>query len=574
MKLKYYWKLIKHIYSVSPYHVIASDFALIAMTAVEMYAINYGGKFIDALSQYLGQNIAFDLQQFYYSDAFWYLCLTLLLAIASLLLSNLRTYLLDFIDRRSSFNAWSVLFDKLASENLQEIESKRFQDLLAFVNSYSIGSLTTTYLSFAEGTKQLIRAVTAMAIMISHVGWSPLLIIIFVLPQAYFDHVRRKEQGDFRFNQVEKIKLMKYLEQFSQDLNNFIEIKVNRIFPFLKSEYNGESGEFMNKILGKVKYQAIEKSMYGVLGLTLTRVYYIFLVMFSIITKLTIGTLSALIGYTTTIYESLLSFFTNLFIFLNNYVYFSKFFEFEEYTGFGDLSKGIIKLKHNTPHLELEKVNYLYQEREQKTLVNLNLEVKPGEKVAIIGGDASGKSTLVKIICGLYELTGGKYLINSHPLQDLARGELKSRMAVVTQNFNKYYFTVRQNIILAKNDSKINQNLYDEVKDIAGVDDFMKRIHLSDDQVLGKLFVHGREISPGLWQRLSIARALYRNKDVLLLDEPFSYIDEDSRRVILKKIFKYMGKDKSVIYISQSSENTEMFDKIYYLKSGRLVQVK
>jgi ABC-type multidrug transport system fused ATPase/permease subunit len=544
------------------------------MTAAEMVAIEVGGKFIDAVSLFLQTNVDFNWYAFFVSDAFQYLNQALLLAVIAIILGNVRTYLMDYISRKSNFNAWSVLFDKLASENLQEIESKRFQDLLAFVNSYSIDSLTSTYMSFAEGMKQLIRGLSALAIMITQIGWSPLLIILFVFPQAYMDHLRRKKLGNFRYGKIESIKFMKYLEQFSLDLNNFIEIKVNKIIPYLKEEYNGESGDFMSKVLKQIRDQEIEKTLFGILGLVLTRVYYVFLIIISIALRLSIGTLSALIGYTSTIYDSLLSFFNNLFIFLNNYIYFSKYFELEEYKGFGDLSSGAHKLKAGAPDIELSKVGYQYPERDEKTLSNLNMSIKPGEKVAIVGGDASGKSTLVKILCGLYELDEGKYLANGMSVKDLARGELKNRISIVTQDFNKYYFTVKRNIVITKNPKHINHELYKEVKEICGIDSYMKRIHLADDQVLGKLFMSGREISPGLWQRIAIARALYRDKEILLLDEPFTYIDEDSRRQILNKVFKFVGKSRTVIYISQSSENTEMFDKIYYLKLGKLVQVK
>jgi ATP-binding cassette subfamily B protein len=171
-------------------------------------------------------------------------------------------------------------------------------------------------------------------------------------------------------------------------------------------------------------------------------------------------------------------------------------------------------------------------------------------------------------------LSDGEYFVNDKSVAELARGVLKSKVSIVTQDFNKYYFTVKRNIVITKNPLHVDHELYKKVKEICEIDKFMKRIDLKDDQVLGKLFVAGREISPGLWQRLSIARALYRNREVLVLDEPFTFIDEESRRVILRNIFKFLGKGRSLLYISQNSENSEMFDKIYYLKSGRLIRVK
>lgn len=574
MKISHYVKLIKHIYRISPWHVIASDISLLLATAVEMWAIGVGGQFIDALAIYLQENESFDFVDFFYSDAFFYLISVLLLAIFAIILNNIRNYLTEYINRHSSFNAWSIMYDKLASENLDEIESKKFQDILAFVTSYSIDSLTQAYRSFAEALRHLIRGLSALIIMISQLGWTPLLIVLFVFPQAFRDYMKRVEQGNFRNDRIEIIKLAKYLEQFSLDMNNFLEMKVNRIINYIKNEYNNVSGDFMKKSLDMIKSQQVENVLYGVIGLVLTRAYYVFLIFLGVTLKLSIGTLSALFGYATTVYDSFLGFFNNLFTFLNNYVYFSKFFELEEYEGFSDNKLGEIRLKEGAPDLEMIKVDYKYPERDEKSLVNITLNIKKGEKVAIIGGDSSGKSTLIKLLCSLYPVTDGDYLINGNRVQDLKRGELKNRIAIVNQDFNKYYFTVKRNIVITKNPDRVNREMYEKVKKICGIDKFMKRINLRDDQVLGKIFMSGREISPGLWQRIAIARALYRNKDILLLDEPFTFIDEESRHTILKNILKFLGKEKSLIYVSQSSENTEVFDKVYYLKLGRLIQVK
>src|SRR5690606_32640506 len=120
----------------------------------------------------------------------------------------------------------------------------------------------------------------------------------------------------------------------------------------------------------------------------------------------------------------------------------------------------------------------------------------------------------------------------------------------------------KENITLSGEKKSINLDLYNKVKEISGVDQFMKKEKLLDEQKLGKYFTDGIEISPGYWQRIAIARMLYRNRQIFIMDEPFTYIDGPSRVEIIDGVLDFIGEDRTLIYISQNTDHLKKFDKV------------
>jgi ABC-type multidrug transport system fused ATPase/permease subunit len=257
----------------------------------------------------------------------------------------------------------------------------------------------------------------------------------------------------------------------------------------------------------------------------------------------------------------------------NNLEYIDEYFKLVDYKGFGDYKHGDIKLKEGTPSLEFRNLTFAYpDDPETKILKSINIKIEPGERVAFFGGDGSGKTTTVKILTGLYRVQEDQYLIDGYGIQDLDRKQLKQKLSVMFQDFIHYHFSLIENVVISGQRKNVNKDLYKEVIKVAGVKDFKKEINLKDKSVLGKTFPSGKELSPGYWQRLSIARTLYRNKNIFIMDEPFTFIDDISARDILGGIFDFLGDDKSMIYITRSVSLLKNFDRIYYFDKGRVVE--
>lgn len=172
---------------------------------------------------------------------------------------------------------------------------------------------------------------------------------------------------------------------------------------------------------------------------------------------------------------------------------------------------------------------------------------------------------------GLYQVTAGDYLMGGYSVKELDRGEVKSKLAVTFQGFVNYSFSIRENITLASDKKKINKDLYNRVIKVCEIDKFIKHEGINDKLKLGK-YLDGKELSPGYWQRLAIARMLYRNRKIFVLDEPFTFIDAPSRDKLIRGILKFAGPDRTVILITRDMDLLDLFDKIYMLDRGHIVE--
>lgn len=179
---------------------------------------------------------------------------------------------------------------------------------------------------------------------------------------------------------------------------------------------------------------------------------------------------------------------------------------------------------------------------------------------------------MVKILTGLYQIKTGDYIVDGHSVRELDRGQLKKKIAVTFQDFINFNFSVKENIVISGDRRNINKSLYEEVSKVGQIGEFLRKEKIDDSHIIGKTFPGGKELSPGYWQRLAIARMLYRNKKIFVMDESFTFIDSESKDTILKNILKFIGAERTLIYITRSVENLDMFDKIYFFENGKVVE--
>jgi ABC-type bacteriocin/lantibiotic exporter with double-glycine peptidase domain len=174
----------------------------------------------------------------------------------------------------------------------------------------------------------------------------------------------------------------------------------------------------------------------------------------------------------------------------------------------------------------------------------------------------------------LYKIAAGDYVIGGYSIRELDRGQLKKKISAVFQDYVNYNFSVKRNITLAGEKDRVDEKLYKKVLKISGVGKFLKEEKISDKQILGKYFAGGREVSPGHWQRLAIARMLYRNRSVFIMDEAFLYIDGASRKQLMRDIIDFLGPERTLIYITQDRNNIKKFGRTFTLANGQISEDK
>ncbi|NMC08858.1 ABC transporter ATP-binding protein [Candidatus Microgenomates bacterium] len=566
-------KVLKFVYGNYTFVAILRDILFLISTFAEIYGITVLGKFIDEATKIFLEWKSFELVQFLGSEVFLYLALILTLSVVALVCTKAREYLYNVIYEKVWEDAQCMIVDKVSRSNLHDIEKDEFQDKVTYAPAFSMARIILTYDNFSTILSSTLRLVSALAILYSTMGLSVLFLLIVVLPEVIVVHLRRRNIREYQDSGVGKLRFLNYIQNIALTVSNFLELRVNNIYSHLKRRYVNEYDEYLDGYLNSQFLFYRDNISALVVGQTLKFVYIIYIVSVTLVKGISFGSFKALYDYVDVAYSSVLNILNSLSLISNNLGYVDKFFELIEYKGFGDQEHGDIKLANHTPKLEFKNLSFAYpDDPSTKILKNLDVELNPGEKIAFFGGDGSGKSTTVKILTGLYPLEKGGYLLDGHQTKDLDRGELKRKLSVIFQDFINYHFSLKENIVISGQRINVENDLYKKVSDIAGVNKFKKMVHIDDTSILGKTFASGRDLSPGYWQRLAIARMLYRNKRIFIMDEPFTYIDDVSAEDIINDIFEFLGKDRSLIFITRSTKHLEKFDRIYYFENGRVIE--
>ena len=221
----------------------------------------------------------------------------------------------------------------------------------------------------------------------------------------------------------------------------------------------------------------------------------------------------------------------------------------------------------NKPYkIELKNVTFRYPRAEKDTLQNINLTIKPGEKLAIVGLNGAGKTTLVKLMCGFYDPTEGEVLLNGQNIKRYNRHDYYRHFSAVFQHFSLLEVTLAENI--AQTDVDIDNEKVIACIEKAGLTSKIKNLPKGIDTHIGRqVFEDGIELSGGEYQRLMLARALYKDAPIIVLDEPTAALDSIAESDIYNKYNDLTG-GRTSVYISHRLASTRFCDRIIYIDHG------
>jgi ATP-binding cassette subfamily B protein len=204
-------------------------------------------------------------------------------------------------------------------------------------------------------------------------------------------------------------------------------------------------------------------------------------------------------------------------------------------------------------------------------LQGISLAIRPGDIIALVGENGSGKTTIVKLLCRLYDLTNGAITIDGMDLREFRTGALRREIGVIFQDFARYNLTAKENIGLGNIHLPADMDRIRNAAKRSGADKVISELKHDYDTVLGKWFEDGEELSFGEWQKVALARAFIRDAQVIVLDEPTSSMDAKAEYEIFKK-FREMTAGKTTIIISHRFSTVRMADSIYVLNNGKIVE--
>jgi ATP-binding cassette subfamily B protein len=216
-----------------------------------------------------------------------------------------------------------------------------------------------------------------------------------------------------------------------------------------------------------------------------------------------------------------------------------------------------------------EDVGFRYPGAERWAVRNLSFHLRAGEVLALVGENGAGKTTLVKLLARLYDPDEGRILLDGHDLREYDLSELRRNIGVIFQDFVRFHLSASDNIAVGSIEARADRERIVKSAERSLADEVIAKLPAGYEQVIGKRFKTGVDLSGGEWQKIAIARAYMRDAQVLILDEPTAALDARAEFEVFQR-FKELSTGKTAVLISHRFSSVRMADRIVVLGDGRV----
>jgi len=464
------------------------------------------------------------------------------------------------------------IMEHAAKLDLDQFEDAVFYDKMERARQQTVGR-TILLSQVMSQVQDLITIAFLSAGLIAFNPWLILLLVIAILPAFLGESYFNDQTYALSRRQTPQRRELDYLRYIGASDETAKEIKMFSLSGFITDRFKVLSQKFYTDS----KRIAIKRSLWGTFFALLGSLgyygAYLFIIQQTVKGSLSIGELTFLAGsfrQLRGLLENILSRFTNV---SQGAIYLSDFFEFF----------GIQPRIHNTNNprpfpnpirqgFTFENVGFKYLNSERWANRNLNFTLHPAEKLALVGENGAGKSTLVKLLARLYDPTEGRILLDGHDLKEYDLNELRQHIGVIFQDFLRYQMTFSQNIAAGNIDQQGNEELIKRSANQSMADELAQKLPAGYQQVLGKRFADGVELSGGEWQKVAIARAYMREAQLVILDEPTSALDARAEAQVFER-FTELTKGKMAVLISHRFSTVRMADRIIVLEKGSIAEI-
>jgi ATP-binding cassette subfamily B protein len=474
-------------------------------------------------------------------------------------------------DRLSNYSFMRIM-SHASKLDLEQFEDSVFYDKLERARQQCIGR--TVLLTNVFG--QLQDTVTVCFLISGLVFFSPwFTIILFVstLPSFLGEYYFNNKNYTLIRGQMERRREMEYISSLGTSDITAKEVRAFDLSSFFVNRFRNIS----NRLYFDIRALETRRSTWAiVLAITGSIGYYsafVYIIQKVLAGSISIGDLTFLLGsirQVSGVLQNLMKRFSTV---SQGAIYLSDFFEFFEI-----MPK--IKMSPNPrpfprPIKEgftFENVGFKYNNSTRWANRNLNFTLHAGEKLALVGENGAGKTTLVKLLVRLYDPTEGRILLDGVDLREYDLSELRLEIGIIFQDFLKYQMTTTENIAVGNISEMDNHSLIAKSakKSLANI--FIEKLPKQYDQMLGRHFHQGVELSGGEWQKIALARAYMRDAQLMVLDEPTAALDARSEFEVFQR-FSELTKNKSALLISHRFSTVRMANRILVLEKGELLEV-
>lgn len=495
--------------------------------------------------------------------------LELALAIAQDVLGRLVAYVDALLQEKLVIDISIRLMDHAADLDLASFEDASFQDRLDRARRQTMGRIPL----LNQLMQQMQDSVTVISFGVGLVVYNPWLVVLLAL--ALIPSL----MGEMHFNartyalnhaRAADRRERDYLRMIAATAETAKEVKIFSLSPWLRDRYLTLARRFYleNRVI-----QRRQLSVMAVLTALGTLAYYaafLWIIARTLTGQLSIGDLTFLSGSFLRLrglLEGLLSGFSSM---AGQAMYLDDLFDF--FTARPAIASPADPLPVPVPIAQgfrFENVGFRYPGRDDWAIRGMTLDLRAGETVALVGENGAGKTTIVKLLARLYDPDEGRITLDGRDLRDYDLDQLRGTVGVIFQDFVRYAVTAAENIAIGRIDARDDRPRIVTAAERSLADQVIAKLPKGYDQMVGKRFARGLDLSGGEWQKLAIARAYMRDAQLLVLDEPTAALDARAEYEVFLR-FRDLTQGRTALLISHRFSSVRMADRIIVLEGGRV----
>lgn len=479
---------------------------------------------------------------------------------------NYYMYFDKLFDTRFECYRQNLLATKRADLDIQKVEDPKFSNLFQKANDNS-WRLFWFVNSIIDLAKNIVFFVIIFIVMIQIKWWIAVSIIGSMLPLLYVESKYGKNMWEIWEENADKRRRMwEYVDNFKKS-SSLSEIKIFK----LKETFVSYIDELWNWFADSVKKMETKRVNLTSLAMIISQGTLI--AIFFVLTKQTfegliaIGTFTFILSSMQNLRSTTRATFKTVSDLQNNNLFVNDIFKFLDTKAV--IQNGQIILPGTTPEIVFKDVSFTYPDTETEVLHGVNVVIKPGTKLAIVGVNGAGKTTFTKLLMRIYDVSKGSVALDGVNVTDVDINSYYQKIGMLSQEYAKYKVLVSELISFGDPTIPFDEERMKRAAELSGAAEFIAAWKEGYNTQLGKEFEGGVEPSIGQWQKLALARMFYKNPQIWILDEPTASIDAVAEMEIFERLHN-LPKDKTVILISHRFNTVKNADKIIVIEHGTI----